>query len=62
MTTVIHGDTPAEELLARGILPARYDMAIARIKELEATIKEWESGALVRGWRELREDREGGKK
>lgn len=25
-----------------------------RVKELKATIKEWESGALVLGWRETR--------
>lgn len=55
MTYVITDDTPTTELLVRGLLPARYDMAMDRIKELEATIKEWECGALVRGWRELRE-------
>ena len=27
-----------------------------RIEELEAELKEWESGALVRGWREIRAD------
>ena len=29
----------------------------AYIKELEATIKEWESGAITRDWREVRADR-----
>lgn len=29
----------------------------AAFKELQSEIEQWESGALVRGWREIREDK-----
>ena len=35
------------------------DPLVKKIEELEAEIKEWESGALVRGWREEWEDKNG---
>lgn len=31
-----------------------------RIEQLQAEIEEWESGALVRGWREIREEKDDG--
>ena len=34
----------------------------ARVEELATELKEWESGALVRGWREIRAATEQGEK
>lgn len=38
---------------------AVHDPLAKKIGELEAEIKEWESGALVRGWREEWDDKNG---
>ncbi len=38
---------------------AVHDPLVKKIEELEAEIKEWESGALVRGWRKEWEDKNG---
>jgi len=38
---------------------AVHDPLHKKIGELESEIKEWESGALVRGWREEWEDKNG---
>ena len=45
--------TTAHDLLEEAITALREQET--RIEELEAELKEWESGALVQGWRERRE-------